>query len=183
MNFTPLSLSQAYLVEPTIHVDDRGAFYRYFCKEEFREIGHTGEWVQLNHSFTKEPGTIRGMHYQLPPHTEIKLVRCISGKVFDVIIDVREGSPTFLNWFGTELAAANRKMLYIPQGFAHGFQTLTDDCELIYHHSAYYTKGFEGGIRFDDPLINIHWPLPARNVSERDRDHPLLTTGFTGIKL
>jgi dTDP-4-dehydrorhamnose 3,5-epimerase len=181
MNFTALSLSGAYLIEPYVNIDERGAFYRYFCKKEFQEIGHSGEWVQLNHSFTKEPGTIRGMHYQLPPHKEIKLVRCISGKVFDVIIDVRKGSPTFLKWFGTELSAANRKMLYIPEGFAHGFQALTVDCELIYHHSAYYAKGFEDGIRFDDSLIDIRWPLPTKNVSERDSRHPLLTKEFNGI--
>jgi len=181
MNFTPISLSQAYIVEPSVYADDRGYFYRYFCKEEFRQIGHHGEWVQLNHSFTAVPGTIRGMHYQLAPHKEIKLVRCIAGGVFDVIVDVRKGSPTFLQWFGTELSAANRKMLYIPEGFAHGFQALTDNCELIYHHSAYYVKGSEGGIRFDDPMPNINWPLAAVNVSDRDRQHPILTIEFKGI--
>src|SRR5882724_11791152 len=175
MKFTPVSLPEAYVIEPSVYQDERGAFYRYFCKDEFKEIGHEGEWLQLNHSFTTEPGTIRGLHYQLPPHTEIKLVRCIAGRVFDVIVDVRKGSPTFLQWFGAELSAVNRKMLYIPRGFAHGFQSLTADCELIYHHSAYYTKGSEGGVRYDDPLLAIHWPLPVRNVSERDRHHPLLT--------
>jgi dTDP-4-dehydrorhamnose 3,5-epimerase len=181
MKFTPLTLSGAFIIEPDVHTDERGAFYRYFCKEEFREIGHSAEWVQLNQSYTARTGTIRGMHYQLPPHSEIKLVRCISGKVFDVIVDIRKQSPTFLKWVGTELSAANRKMLYIPEGFAHGFQTLDDNSELIYHHSVYYARGFEGAIRFDDPLIDILWPLPVRSLSERDRNHPLLNAGFTGI--
>jgi dTDP-4-dehydrorhamnose 3,5-epimerase len=181
MNFTLTSLPGAYIAEPTLHADERGYFFRYFCKEEFLEIGHRGEWVQLNHSYTANAGTIRGMHYQLPPYKEIKLVRCISGKIFDVIVDIREGSPTFLNWFGTELSAENRKMLYIPEGFAHGFQALTANAELIYHHSAYYAKGSEGGIRFDDPSIDINWPLAIGIVSERDRQHSLLTAEFTGI--
>jgi len=181
MIFTPTLLTGTYTVEPVIHSDDRGLFYRYFCKNEFQEIGHEGEWVQLNHSFTTNPGTIRGMHYQLPPFSEIKLVRCIAGKVFDAIVDVRKGSPTFLKWFGTELSAENRKMMYIPEGFAHGFQALTANCELIYHHSAYYTSGSEAGIRMDDPLIDIRWPLEIGTVSQRDRQHPLLTPDFTGI--
>lgn len=181
MIFTPTPLAQAYIVEPSVHADDRGWFFRSFCKQEFLEIGHSAEWVQLNHSFTADPGTIRGMHYQLPPHTEVKLVRCISGRVFDVIIDVRKGSANFLKWFGAELSAENKKMLYIPEGFAHGFQALTPDCELIYHHSAYYTKDFEAGIRFDDPLVDIRWPLPAVKISERDRRHPLLNVQFMGI--
>jgi dTDP-4-dehydrorhamnose 3,5-epimerase len=181
MKFTPVPLSGAYTVAPEVRTDQRGAFYRFFCKEEFGHIGHKAEWLQLNHSFTIKTGTVRGMHFQLPPHTEIKLVRCIAGRVFDVIVDIRSGSPTFLQWFGAELSAENRLMMYIPEGFAHGFQTLTPDCELIYHHSACYVAGSEGGLRWDDPALGIQWPLPLALISDRDRQHPLLTPRFTGI--
>ena len=161
--------------------DLRGWFARTYCKNEFLAIGHTKEWVQMNHSATFVKGSIRGMHYQLPPFSEIKLVRCISGKVFDVIVDLRAGSPTFLQWFGEELSAKNKKMLYIPEGFAHGFQTLTKDCELIYHHSAFYKPNVEGGLRFDDARIGIEWKLPVTEMSERDRGHVYLDEGFKGI--
>lgn len=121
------------------------------------------------------------MHYQLPPHREIKMVRCISGAVLDMAIDLREGSETFLKWVNVELNAENKKMIYIPEGFAHGFQALTDNCELLYHHSAFYTPGSEAGIRYDDPLINIQWPLPVTDISDRDLSHPLLNQIFKGI--
>ncbi len=183
MTFTELPLAGAYLVEPKVFADERGMFYRYFCKDEFTAIGHTKEWVQMNHSYTAQAATIRGMHYQLPPFSEIKFLRCIRGKILDVIVDIREGSPTFLQWYGAELSADNRKMLYIPEGFAHGFQTLTNDCELIYHHSALYTSGKEGGLRWDDAQIGIQWPLEPVCISDRDQHHPLLTKEFKGIKL
>jgi dTDP-4-dehydrorhamnose 3,5-epimerase len=182
MTFTPTSLAGAYIIEPAVHTDDRGSFFRYFCKEEFRQIGHQAEWVQLNHSITAKKATVRGMHYQQPPHTEIKMIRCIAGTVLDIIVDVRENSPGFLQWFGVELSEKNRKMIYIPEGFAHGFQALSDNCELIYHHSAYYTPGFEAGIRYNDPLVNINWPLEPILLSERDRAHPLISPSFRGIK-
>jgi dTDP-4-dehydrorhamnose 3,5-epimerase len=181
MKFSAAPLSGAYVIEPEVRTDPRGAFYRVFCKEEFAQIGHDAEWLQLNHSFTTNAGTVRGLHFQVPPHAEIKLVRCIAGKVFDVIVDIRSGSSTFLQWFGTELSAENRKMMYIPEGFAHGFQTLAPDCELIYHHSAGYTADSEGGIRYDDPAIGIDWPLPVTMVSGRDGQHPLLSPHFEGI--
>ena len=182
MIFTPTPFSGAWLAEPEIYEDNRGLFYRFFCEEEFKKIGHNKSWVQLNHSYTAKAGTIRGMHFQWPPYSEIKMIKCIAGKIFDVIVDLRDESPAFLQWFGIELSAENRKMLYVPEGFAHGFQTLTDNCELIYHHSAFYTAGHEGGIRFNDPAINIHWPLPVTNISERDKNHPLLENS-KGIKL
>ena len=181
MTFIPVKLNGSYIISLDIFEDDRGWFARTFCKNEFSKIGHTSEWLQMNHSFTKQQGAIRGMHYQLPPFGEIKMVRCIAGAVFDVIIDLRKGSPTFLQWFGTELSAANKKMLYIPEGFAHGFQTLSNDCELIYHHSQFYTPGAEGGIKFNDPAVNISWPLPVTNISERDSQHPLLDENFKGL--
>ena len=181
MIFTETLLKGSYVIELNSFTDDRGWFARTYCKNEFAAIGHTAEWVQMNHSFTKDKGAIRGMHYQLPPFSEIKMVRCIAGAVNDVIIDLRKNSPTFLQWFAVELSAQNKKMLYIPEGFAHGFQTLQNDCELIYHHSQFYTPGAEGGIQFDDPKLNISWPLPVTNISERDNRHPLLDENFKGL--
>ena len=181
MRFTQTSLHGCYTVDLEPFVDERGWFARTYCKNEFAAIGHTAEWVQLNHSFTRQKGMVRGMHYQLPPFSEIKLVRCISGEVFDVVIDLRRGSSTFLHWFGIELSAANKKMIYIPEGFAHGFQALTDNCELIYHHSQFYQPGVEGGIRYNDPLVGIRWPLEITGSSERDAGHPLLNDDFKGL--
>ena len=181
MNFIPITLQGSYVIELQPFVDDRGWFVRTFCKNEFAAIKHNAEWVQINHSFTQQKGTIRGMHYQLPPYKEIKMVRCVVGKVWDVIIDLRKNSPTFLQWAGVELSAENKKMFYIPAGFAHGFQTLTNNCELIYHHSQFYNPHLEGGIRYDDPVINIKWLQPPSNISERDKQHPLLDNHFKGI--
>lgn len=181
MTFTETLLKGSYVIELNTFTDDRGWFARTYCKNEFAAIGHTAEWVQMNHSFTKDKGALRGMHYQLPPFSEIKMVRCIAGAVFDVIIDLRKNSPTFLQWAGVELSAQNRKMLYIPEGFAHGFQTLQNDCELIYHHSQFYAPGAEGGIKFDEPKVNITWPLAITNISERDSRHPLLDENFKGL--
>jgi dTDP-4-dehydrorhamnose 3,5-epimerase len=183
MIFKETVLKGAFLVEPEIRKDDRGYFYRFYCKQEFAQAGLDKNWVQFNHSFTSQLGTIRGMHYQLPPFAETKFLRCIAGKVYDVIIDLRQDSATFLQWFGTELSAENRNMLYIPEGFAHGFQALTSDCELVYHHSEYYTQGSEGGIKFNDPAININWPLHVTQLSERDHNHPFLADTFRGIKI
>ena len=181
MKFVPIPLPGAYLIGLEPFKDERGWFARTYCKDEFSSIGHDREWLQLNHSFTGNKGTIRGMHYQLPPFTEIKLVRCIAGAVFDVVIDLRKDSATFLQWFGVELSAANQQMIYIPDGFAHGFQSLTENTELIYHHSQVYTPGVEGGIRYDEPMIKIKWPLPLTSISERDKDHPFLDNNFKGI--
>ena len=181
MIFTETSLKGSYTIDLQPVGDDRGWFARTYCKNEFGKIGHTKEWVQLNHSFTKHQGTIRGMHYQIPPFSEIKLVRCIAGAVYDVIVDLRKGSSTFLHYFGTELSAANKKMIYIPEGFAHGFQALTDDCELIYHHSQFYLPGVEGGIKNNEPMVNIEWRLPGMNISERDNAHPLIDANFKGL--
>ena len=181
MIFTPAPLAGIYTIELDPFMDERGWFARTFCKNEFDAIGHTAEWVQLNHSFTVETGTIRGMHYQLSPFSEIKLVRCISGAVYDVVIDLRRESATFLQWFGTELSAVNKKMIYIPAGFAHGFQTIADNSELIYHHSQYYSPGVEAAIRYNEPKLNINWPLAVTHISERDAQHPFLDENFKGI--
>ena len=183
MIFEETPLLGAYLIQLTPFTDDRGWFARTFCKHEFAQIGHHKEWVQLNHSVSNKMGTLRGMHFQIPPFSEIKMVRCIVGTVWDVIVDIRENSNTFLKWYGVELSAENRKMIYIPEGFAHGFQTMTDDCQLIYHHSNFYTPGVESGLRFDDGLIDIQWQLPITEISERDKNHPYITKQFSGIKI
>jgi dTDP-4-dehydrorhamnose 3,5-epimerase len=181
MKFSPTGISGSYIIDLEPFSDSRGWFARTYCKEEFQKIGHHQEWFQINHSFTNKAGTIRGMHFQISPYSEIKLLRCISGAIFDVIIDIRKDSPQFLQWYGIELSAQNRKMLYIPAGFAHGFQTITDSCELIYHHSEMYNKDAEAGIRYNDPAINIQWPVALTEISERDATHPLLDKQFKGI--
>ena len=181
MIFRETPLKGCYIIELSPFIDERGWLARTYCKNEFGKIGHTKEWVQLNHSFTNKPGTIRGMHYQLAPFAEIKLVRCIAGAVYDVVIDLRKESPTFLQWSGVELSAENKKMIYIPEGYAHGFQTLSDNCELIYHHSQFYKTGIEAGIKYDDPKLNIMWPSSVTNISERDKQHPLLDVNFKGV--
>lgn len=181
MIFAPAPLVGSYTIDLSPFSDSRGWFARTYCKNEFEEIGHSKEWVQINHSYTIQPGTLRGMHYQLPPFSEIKLVRCIAGAVFDVIVDIRKDSPTFLQWFGVELSAKNKKMIYIPAGFAHGFQTLLADTELIYHHTEFYTPGAEAGLRYNDSRLAIAWPLEVKEISERDTRHPVLNNAFTGI--
>lgn len=181
MIFHSTFINDLYVIELELFKDQRGWFARTFCKEDFKKIGHNKEWVQMNHSFTSHIGAIRGMHFQLPPYTETKLIRCISGSVYDVALDLRRDSPTFLKWFGTGISAENKKMILIPEGFAHGFQALTNDCELIYHHTNFYTPEAEGGIRFDDPLIGIEWPLGVSDISEKDRKYDYIKKDFKGI--
>jgi dTDP-4-dehydrorhamnose 3,5-epimerase len=181
MIFIPNVLEGSYIVEIQPYKDDRGWFGRFYCKDEFQQIGHNKEWVQMNHSVTYQKGAIRGMHFQVAPYREIKMVRCIAGAVYDVIIDLRKDSATFLKWFGSDLSAENKRMMYIPEGFAHGFQCLSNDCELIYFHTEYYEPGFEGGIRHDDPAVSIKWPLNVTTISERDQLHPKLDENFKGI--
>jgi dTDP-4-dehydrorhamnose 3,5-epimerase len=182
MKFHPLDIKGVYLIEIDYKSDDRGGFARTFCKEEFENIGHSREFVQLNQSWNNKTGTIRGMHYQIPPFKEIKLVRCISGSVYDVIVDLRKGSSTFLRSVTVELSEENKKMLYIPEGFAHGFQTLEDDTQLVYHHTEYYKPGFEAALHYADPALAIKWPLPVTAISDRDRAHPYLTESFKGLE-
>jgi dTDP-4-dehydrorhamnose 3,5-epimerase len=181
MIFTPTKLKGSNCIEPKLFEDDRGWFARTFCKEEFEKNGLEKDWVQLNHSFTKQKGTIRGMHYQLPPFAEVKLVRCIAGAVFDVIVDIRKNSSTFLQWEAVELSAANKKMLYIPEGFAHGFQALTDNVELIYHHSNFYKPNVEAGLNYNDEVLKINWPLTVTSISDRDKQHNYINEDFVGI--
>ena len=181
MQFEPTPIAGAWLIRLSPFVDDRGAFTRLFCAGEIAAIGHTAPVVQINHSLNKERGTIRGMHFQYPPHAEVKMIRCLRGRVFDVMVDLRSGSPSFLEWYSVELSPAAFNMIYIPQGCAHGFQTLEDDSELLYFHTAAYNKQAEGGVLHNDPTIGIDWPLPAENVSEKDKRYPLLDKNFSGV--
>lgn len=162
--------------------DRRGWFERLYCSEELAAAaGQPFLPVQINRSFTAARGVVRGLHFQHPPHAEIKLVSCLRGEVFDVAVDLRAGSPTFLHWYGTRLSADNRVSLLIPQGFAHGFQTLAEDCELLYLHSAAYAPQAEGGIHPEEARIGIAWPLPVMELSARDAAHPALAGDFAGI--
>ena len=163
--------------------DARGFLARLFCAEELALAGWNKPIVQINHTYTARQGTVRGMHYQLQPHAEMKLVSCIRGAVFDVVVDLRAGSPTFLQWHTETLSADNGRALLIPEGFAHGFQTLSDGCEVLYLHSAAYAPDAEAGLRTDDPLLGLAWPLPIAELSARDRGHPLLTPQFKGMDL
>jgi dTDP-4-dehydrorhamnose 3,5-epimerase len=172
MIFLKTNLQDAYLIEPEKREDDRGFFARAWCKNEFEAEGLVGSLVQSNLSFNKYKGTLRGMHFQLEPFSEVKLVRCTRGSVYDVIIDLRPASPTYQQWFGAELTPDNHKMMYVPQGFAHGYQTLEDDSEVFYQVSQFYTPGAEGGVRYDDPLFGIKWPLEVSNISDKDAIWP-----------
>jgi dTDP-4-dehydrorhamnose 3,5-epimerase len=181
MTFQPTFINGLYVIELDLFRDERGWFARTFCKEEFKKAGFDNEWVQMNHSFTIQKGTLRGMHFQFPPYSEIKMVRCIAGSVFDVAIDLRKNSATFLQWFGIEISAENKKMILIPDGFAHGFQTLQNNCELIYHHTNFYTPDAEAGIKYNDPGIGIKWPLPVNEISKKDDNYAYLNENFKGI--
>ncbi len=183
MKFIETPLQNAYTIDLNPFQDERGAFIRAFCKKEFEEIGHSKEFVQINHSINKQKGTIRGMHFQKPPFAEIKLIRCIRGSIFDVIIDVRKNSPTFLHSFGVELSAENLKMMYVPEGFAHGFQTLENECEVLYHHTEYYNPTSEDGLRFDDKILNIQWKLKPENISVKDLNYKMIDNNFIGLEL
>lgn len=182
MKFTEIRLKGAFIIAPDLIEDERGFFARTFCRQEFEEHGLNPDIIQCNISFNKKKGTLRGMHYQAKPHTEVKLVRCSAGAIYDVIIDLRMDSSTFKQWFAVELSADNRKLLYIPEGFAHGFQTLTDNTEVIYHHSAFYNPDSARGLRFDDPAIGIIWPLPVSMVCSRDQSYSLIDTSFKGVE-
>ncbi len=174
MIFTESPLAGAFIVDIARSEDERGFFARSFCADEFTAQGLSGEMRQCSLSYNARRGTLRGMHFQTSPHEEEKLVRCTSGAVFDVIVDVRPQSPTRHRWFGAELTAANRRAVYIPRGFAHGFISLTDHAELFYMISVPFAPGFGRGLRWNDPVLGIEWPLSPAVVSERDADFALL---------
>ncbi len=183
MEFLPAFIEGVYTIEAEKFEDERGVFARTFCKKEFKKIGLNKEFVQFNHSYNKYKGTIRGMHFQQAPYGETKLIRCIHGSVYDVAVDLRKGSPTFLQYFGIELTADNMQSILIPEGFAHGFQALEDNTTLIYHSTQYYTPNADSGVRYDDPFLAIKWKLPATIVSEKDKNHILIDEAFKGVMI
>ena len=163
--------------------DERGYFERVFCIDDAKSIIGQRSIAQINHSLTAKAGTIRGMHFQYPPNAEMKLVSCLRGEVFDVAVDLRKGSPTFLQWHAERITEANYKTFVIPDGFAHGFQTLTENCELLYLHTAIYTPEAEAGLNAVDPSLGIAWPIPISERSARDERHAMLTSEFLGVSL
>ena len=163
--------------------DQRGYLERLFCGDTLAPLLHGQAIAQINHTLTAQAGTVRGLHFQSPPHAETKLVTCLRGEVFDVAVDLRQGSPTFLRWHAERLSAANHRTLVIPEGFAHGLQTLTADCELLYLHTAAYCAAAEGALNAVDPRLGIAWPLPVAERSTRDQTHPWLTDDFLGMAI
>jgi dTDP-4-dehydrorhamnose 3,5-epimerase len=183
MNLVETSILGAWIIENTAFQDNRGAFSRLFCSQELQAIVGQKTIVQINHSMTHSVGAVRGLHYQNPPHAEMKIVRCLKGRIFDVAVDLRQSSPTFLKWTAVELTPENRVAFVIPEGCAHGFQVLAEDSELLYLHTAFYAPEAEGAVRFDDPQIDVKWPLPPTDLSTRDLSHPYLKENFKGIVL
>ena len=170
MKFIESILNGMFIIEPLPIEDERGFFARIFCRKEFEEHGLNSHFVQCSISFNRKKGTLRGMHYQISPFEEIKIVRCTMGVIYDVCIDLRPDSKTFRRWIGVELSAENRKMIYIPKGFAHGFQTLTNDTEVFYQMSEFYAPEYARGIRWNDPQFNIAWPNDMRTISAKDNN-------------
>jgi dTDP-4-dehydrorhamnose 3,5-epimerase len=183
MKFVRTELEGVVVVETTSHADSRGSFTRLYCAEELGDVIGSRRIVQINHSQTRAVGSVRGLHYQKPPHAEMKVVRCLKGGVWDVAVDLRAGSRTFLKWHAEELTPGNMRALVIPEGCAHGFQVLEADSELLYLHTAFYEPASEGGVQPRDPLLSIPWPLEITDISQRDLNHPLLESQFRGVTL
>ena len=182
INISPTDFGGLFVMKPNSFSDDRGMFSRLYCEEEISGVADVSI-KQVNHSVTMERGTVRGLHFQHEPNAEIKMVRCIRGAVFDVVVDVRRGSPTFLKRFSVELTEKNGKMIFIPKGFAHGFQTLEDKTELLYFHSSIYAPLNEGALNVRDPLLGIEWPLDIIGLSGRDSKHAFLNSDFNGVDI
>jgi len=176
------SLDGLKIVQRKTAADARGSLSRLFCAADLKAAGFDAAIAQINHTFTVQRGAVRGLHFQYPPHAEIKMVSCLRGEVFDVAVDLRSGSPTFLRWYGRVLTDENLVSLVIPRGFAHGFQTLTENCELLYLHSCAYSAASEGAINVRDPSVAIAWPLAIAVLSERDQSHPYVDKEFSGIR-
>ena len=183
MNLEHTKLDGVFVAETDYFTDERGAFSRLFCKRDLLPAIEGRDIVQVNFSLTESCGAIRGLHFQHPPYSEMKLVRCIKGRVWDVVVDLRADSATFMQWHAEELSQLNTRMIIIPEGCAHGFQTLEGESELLYLHTEYYTPDAEGGLLYNDPLLDISWPLAVTDVSARDQGHPALSQQFSGIKV
>jgi dTDP-4-dehydrorhamnose 3,5-epimerase len=171
------------IVERSSRSDDRGFLARMFCAEELQQAGWSKPIAQINHTLTRQQGAVRGMHFQFPPHAEMKLVNCVRGEVWDVAVDLRRDSPSFLQWFAVALSPENGRALLVPEGFAHGFQALAPDCELIYFHSHPYHPVSEGALHPREPKVGVAWPLEITELSARDQGHPMLTSAFQGISV
>jgi dTDP-4-dehydrorhamnose 3,5-epimerase len=183
LEFLPTPIAGLMTVRRSRIEDHRGFLSRLYDVDTFAAAGIQKPIAQINHTLTRRRAAVRGMHFQWPPHAEAKLVACLHGEIFDVAVDLRRKSPTFLQWHGEVLSEENQRSLLIPEGFAHGFQTLTGDCELVYLHTALYQQAAEGGLSPIDPRLSIAWPLEIAEMSDRDRGHPALTAGFDGIAL
>jgi dTDP-4-dehydrorhamnose 3,5-epimerase len=181
MQFQPTPIPGAYVIEPDVFADARGYFARIWCAREFAEHGLDVGVAQCNLSGNTQRGTVRGMHYQLPPHTETKLVRCVRGALLDVVVDLRPDSPAFLQWYGVELTEENRRALYVPVGCAHGYQALLDDTVVYYQMSQFFEAGAGAGVRWDDPRLRIQWPLPVTLIAPRDQNYPDLDPAQFGV--
>lgn len=181
MNIISTAIDGVFLIETTSMRDQRGSFYRAFCDRQLASILGQRTICQINVSYTEMVGAIRGLHFQAPPHAEMKLVRCLRGRVWDVAVDLRKNSPTFLQWHGVELSPENALMIIIPEGCAHGFQVLEQGSELLYLHTAHYSPESEGGLRYNDEALNICWPMPVTDISQRDTTHPLVSQDFAGL--
>lgn len=181
MNLFATPLPDLYEIQHTPTGDARGRFTRLFCEQELDPIRPGLHFAQINFSETNGRGTVRGLHYQTPPASEAKLIRCLRGRVFDIAVDLRSDSPTFLHWHGMELTEDNDRAVFIPEGFAHGFQSLSDEAHLLYMHTAAWSPACEGGLRHDDPRLSITWPLAVTMLSARDRGYPLIDDAFTGV--
>jgi len=174
MIFTETKIHGVYIIEPELLSDERGFFARSFCKEEFRNHGLETDIVQCNISYNKKKGTLRGMHYQTPPFEEVKVVSCTKGSIYDVVVDLRKGSATYCQWIATELTERNFKMIYIPKGCAHGFQTLEDNTMVYYQMTEFFHPECAGCVRWDDPRFGIQWPLKNSIISDKDRNYIFL---------
>jgi dTDP-4-dehydrorhamnose 3,5-epimerase len=181
MRIRSTAIGDLYIVDTDVHFDSRGAFARFYCDKELSDLLGGRNIVQVNYSCTSAVGALRGMHFQYPPYAEMKMVRCVQGRVWDVAVDLRQDSPTFLRWHGEELTTENSRMMVIPEGFAHGFQVLERDSALLYLHTDIYTPSAEGGVRYDDPALGIRWPIDVSDLSSRDGSHPLIADDYQGM--
>ncbi len=183
MKIRTTGINGVCVLENNTFSDQRGSFSRLFCDRELSSILNQRQIVQINLSKTKKKGSIRGMHFQYPPHAEMKLVRCLKGRVFDVAVDLRADSKTYLHWYAQKLSPKDNNAMVIPEGCAHGFQTLEEDTELLYLHTSHYEPNYESGIRHNDPKLNIQWPMDNTDISEKDQRYPMIDNNFKGIML